>query len=323
MNKPLRIIFMGTPGFAIPTLKALLDEGYDIAAVITAPDKQGGRGKKILSSEIKQFAEKESGVPLVLQPTNLKDPGFISDLKKLAADLQIVVAFRMLPVQVWDMPPKGTINLHASLLPQYRGAAPINHAIINGEKTTGVTTFYINDNIDTGKVILQKEIDIPTTFTAGNLHDTLMIEGAKLVIKTVKSIEEGTVEEIPQKDLIGKYNEIKTAPKIFKEDCRIKWDDEVMNVYNFIRGLSPFPTAFSELSGQGQMVSVKIFNATYSISSHNYPAGKIFLENRKRMKVAVRNGFIYPEILQQADKKSMDVINFINGFPDLENYFMK
>ena len=323
MNNPLRIIFMGTPGFAIPTLKALLDEGYDIAAVITAPDKQGGRGKKMLSSEIKQFAEKESGIPLILQPTNLKDPQFLSELKKLAADLQIVVAFRMLPVQVWDMPPKGTINLHASLLPQYRGAAPINHAIINGEKSTGVTTFYINDNIDTGKIIHQKEIDIPITFTAGNLHDALMIEGANLVIKTVKSIEEGTVEEIAQKDLIVKYKVIKPAPKIFKEDCRIKWDDEVMNVYNFIRGLSPFPTAFSELSGQGHLISVKIFKAAFSLTEHNYTPGTIFQENRKSIKIAVRNGFIYPEILQQADKKSMDVVNFINGFPDLQNYFMK
>jgi methionyl-tRNA formyltransferase len=320
MKMPLRIIYMGTPGFAVAPLKALMEAGYNIVAIITAPDKPGGRGKKLLSSEVKQFALKEFKKPVIIQPANLKDPVFLSELKTLKADLQVVVAFRMLPAQVWGMPPKGTINLHASLLPQYRGAAPINRVIINGEKSTGVTTFFINDDIDTGKIILQEKVEIPDTFNAGDLHDVLMREGAKLLVKTVKSIEIGSVKEINQEELVRNYKILKTAPKIFKEDCRINWNDDVKAIYNFIRGLSPYPTAYSELSGRGEKILLKIFNASCAVSSHSFPPGKIIVENRKKILIAVKNGFIFPEILQLAGKKQLDASNFINGFSELHYY---
>jgi methionyl-tRNA formyltransferase len=319
MKQNLKIIFMGTPGFAVGPLNALINAKYEIAGVITAPDKPAGRGNKMQSSEIKLFALSK-GLK-ILQPANLKDPDFLKELKSLDADLQVVVAFRMLPEQVWKIPPRGTFNLHASLLPQYRGAAPINHAIINGEKTTGVTTFFIDKEIDTGKIILQKKVDIPEAFTAGDLHDALMDEGAKLVVETVKIIETGKVKEILQEDLITHYEALKPAPKIFKEDCRINWKDDVIKIYNQIRGLSPYPTAYAELAGRGERITVKIFKAEYKFSSHNYPLGKIIIENRKQVLIAAKSGFICPISLQQAGKKQMDITSFINGFAGIEDYY--
>jgi methionyl-tRNA formyltransferase len=318
MKKKLSIVYMGTPEFAVPPLKAIIDAGYPVSAVVTSPDKPAGRGKKIQASDVKIYA---GSVGLkVIQPPNLKDPGFLEQLKSLNADLQVVVAFRMLPEQVWRMPPKGTINLHASLLPQYRGAAPINHVIMNGEKITGVSTFFINQDIDTGQIIRQKKVIIPENFTAGELHDVLMNEGARLIIETIELVEQDRVDPIPQGDLI-KINEVlKPAPKIFREDCRIEWTHNVLRIYNFIRGLSPSPTAYAYLKGPEGKIPVKFFRAGYKSCSHNYNPGKVLIENRKEFYIAAPDGFIYPQLLQQAGKKPMDSGNFLNGIPDFDQY---
>ncbi|WP_395802765.1 methionyl-tRNA formyltransferase, partial [Daejeonella sp.] len=235
----MKIVFMGTPDFAVASLNALLEAGFDVVGVITAPDKPSGRGQKINESAVKQFAQ-EKGLK-ILQPVKLKDPEFINELRSLQADLQVVVAFRMLPEMVWNMPPKGTINLHGSLLPQYRGAAPINWAIINGEKESGVTTFLLKQEIDTGDILFAESVKIEEQDSAGDLHDKLMTIGADLLVKTVKSIESGDYKEIPQDKMSEK--ELKSAPKIYKEDCLINWNQEVRTVQNHIRGLSPYPTA--------------------------------------------------------------------------------
>jgi len=245
---------MGTPEFAVPSLSKLYDAGYDIAAVVTAPDKPAGRGMQLSESAVKKYALEKN--LKILQPERLKDPHFIEELKSLKADVQIVVAFRMLPEIVWNMPPLGTINLHASLLPQYRGAAPINWAIINGEKQTGLTTFKLQHEIDTGNVLLQEKIDILDNETAGSLHDKMMEAGGELLLKTLRKLEEGKIEEVFQNEIkIGNENSLKQAPKIFTETCEINWNKSTGEIYNLIRGLSPYPAAFTFLEGK----KLKIF----------------------------------------------------------------
>ncbi len=312
-NKNLRIVFMGTPEFAVHCLRNLVENQYNIAGVITMPDKPAGRGQKLYFSEVKQYAT-EVGLP-VLQPTNLKSPDFITELKALKADLQIVVAFRMLPEIVWAMPPLGTFNLHASLLPNYRGAAPINYAIINGETETGVTTFFLQHEIDTGNIIFQQKIAITNTDTAGILHDKLMTVGAELVAKTVDAVAENSIKPISQAELINNETIIKDAPKILKADCRIIWKRNGEEIYNLIRGLSPYPTAFTEMKAEDdEAVYVKIFAAQFEKATHNHETGSLFSDNKTYIKIAVCNGFIYLENIQLANKKRLDVRNVLMGF---------
>lgn len=306
----MRIIFMGTPDFAVASLKALLEAGFDIVAVITAPDKPAGRGQKMNESAIKKYAVEKHLT--ILQPQKLKDPEFLDDLKLLQADLQIVVAFRMLPELVWDMPPKGTINLHASLLPQYRGAAPINWAIINGEKESGVTTFFLKQEIDTGDILFSERVVIEDDDTAGDLHDKLMNTGAELLVKTVKAIEIRQYKEIPQEAVTSGENEpkeLKTAPKIFKENCMIDWNQPVQQVYNLIRGLSPYPTAFSHLQDK----SLKIFKADIEETEPGIQPGAFLTDNKKFLKFACRDGFISVKDVQLEGKKRMNVEEFLRG----------
>ena len=255
----MRIVYFGTPEFAASQLEAILAAGYDVATVITTPDRPAGRGKQMHASEVKECAMKH-GLP-VLQPERLKDEAFVEQLRSYNADLFVVVAFRMLPEVIWSMPPKGTINLHASLLPQYRGAAPINHAIINGEKETGLTTFILDKEIDTGAMIMQEKVEIGDKMNAGELHDTLMHLGNEVIIKTIKMIEEGKVEAQSQSSVIEKENiTLKPAPKIFKDDCYIDWNKSGRDVYNFVRGLSPYPAAHAKMQNpSGEILDLKIF----------------------------------------------------------------
>jgi len=268
-KRELRIVFMGTPGFAVTTLKTLLDNEYNIVGVITAPDKPAGRGRKLNKSAVKEYAESK-GLN-ILQPTNLKNEAFLDDLRALKANLQIIVAFRMLPKVVWQMPKYGTFNLHASLLPNYRGAAPINWAIINGETKTGVSTFFIDEKIDTGEMILQEELNIEPTENAGSLHDKLMTIGSALVISTVKLIEINKVETTPQpEDAISK-----TAYKLNKGNCKIDWTASINTIYNKIRGLSPYPAAWSRLQNGNAILDIKIYTCKKEIESHNYATGTL------------------------------------------------
>ena len=305
--RELRIVFMGTPDFAVATLKALVENNYKVVGVITAPDKPAGRGRKLNESAVKVYANSQN--LSVLQPTNLKDTAFLTALKALHANLQIVVAFRMLPEVVWRMPEYGTFNLHASLLPDYRGAAPINWAIINGETKTGVSTFFIDDKIDTGEMILQEAVAIDSNETAGSLHDKLMHLGSKLVLKTVRLIEEGPVKTTPQTD----SEVIKTAHKLDKETCKIDWNAPLLPIYNKIRGLSPYPGAWCHLVNKENTVSVKILKCDYKIEKHPFPTGKIISAN-KELKVAAKNGFIIIEELQLPGKRNMDVKSLLNGY---------
>lgn len=309
---------MGTPEFAIPPLKALLDEGYDVVGVITAPDKPAGRGKKLSSSAVKIFAE-EKGLKL-FQPEKLKDPDFIQALTKLKPDLQIVVAFRMLPEQIWSLPKLGTFNLHASLLPQYRGAAPINWAIINGEKTTGLSTFFIDEKIDTGELLLQESIEIGEDETAGDLHDKMTGIGAKLVVKTVKNILENTIQSRKQNILTNKSTLLNPAPKLFKEDCKIEWNQSAAKIHNLIRGLSPYPTAYSVLKKSDEEIPVKIYKSSHEIVKHKEKIGTLLSDGKKHLKVAVEDGFIEILELQLAGKKRMDVRSFLSGFKGIEEW---
>ncbi len=319
-KKDLRIVFMGTPDFAVPSLEALLKKKYNIIGVITGPDKPAGRGRKIQQPAVKQFAEKNN-LRKVLQPVNLKDPVFIQELKDLAPDLQVVVAFRMLPDDVWQLPPFGTFNLHASLLPHYRGAAPINRVIINGETKTGVTTFFIEHDIDTGKIIFQEEVEIEKNENAGELHDKLMIEGAKLVCKTVDAIAKDSYKKIDQLKLLTKGHDLKKAPKIHKEDCKINWNKEPVEIFNFIRGLSPYPTAWTEIiSEKGKKFTLKIFASDYSISDHDLNAGEILSDQRTFLKIAVNEGFINVNNLQLEGKKRMNIEDFLRGFQSISKY---
>ncbi|VAW28073.1 Methionyl-tRNA formyltransferase [hydrothermal vent metagenome] len=312
-KEDLRIVFMGTPDFAVSSLKALLDADYNVVAVITAPDKPAGRGKKISQPAVKRFAV-EQGLK-VLQPPRLKNPEFLEELESLKADLQVVVAFRMLPRQVWDMPPMGTINLHASLLPQYRGAAPIHHAIINGEKETGLTTFLLQKEIDTGNILFRKRLEIGPEETVGELHDRMMVAGGKLLVETIEKLCSGEVTPVDQKELIPSGTVLKPAPKIFKEDCRIRWNNDLDTVHNFIRGLSPYPGAFSELnSPDGEAVIVKIYKASREKSLQQFHPGTIFTDGRTYIKVAVVDGFILLHELQLAGKKRLRAVELLRGF---------
>lgn len=308
----MKIVFMGTPEFAVASLSELVRSGCTIAGVVTAPDKPAGRGLQMQTSAVKKYAQEKN--IKVLQPEKLKDETFLSELKSLKADLQIVVAFRMLPEVVWKMPQKGTFNLHASLLPQYRGAAPINRAIINGEKETGVTTFFLNHEIDAGQLILQEKISIGEDETAGELHDKLMNVGAKLVLKTVRAIENNEVAAKEQS--FSSKEVLKSAPKIFKEDCRIDWNKSLLDIHNFIRGLSPYPTAWTELKNmQGEKTQLKIFKSNKEIIKHNHSNGAILTDKKTFAKVAVTDGFIYLEEIQLSGKKRMNISEFLRGFP--------
>ncbi|MGQ1891026.1 methionyl-tRNA formyltransferase [Thermophagus sp. OGC60D27] len=302
----LKIVFMGTPDFAVESLKVLLEADAHIVGVVTAPDKPAGRGRKLTASPVKNFA-KEKGLE-ILQPTNLKDPLFLKELKALNADLQVVVAFRMLPEAVWNMPPKGTFNLHASLLPEYRGAAPINWAIINGEEKTGVTTFFLQHQIDTGDILFQEEMPILPDDNAGSLHDKLMEQGAALVLKTVKAIAANTIAPKPQSHKQGK-----PAPKIFKNDCKIDWYRECETVHNKIRGLSPYPAAWTELSAPEEKIRVmKIFRTEKSGSAGLNP-GEIYSDGEKIILAGTRNGDLKIKELQIAGKKRMTTEEFLKG----------
>jgi len=309
--KDLKIVFMGTPEFAVGSLRKLIDNGFNIVGVITSADKPAGRGKKIKYSDVKKYAL-EHNLKL-LQPANLKSPEFIAELEALKADLQIVVAFRMLPEIVWGMPPLGTFNLHASLLPQYRGAAPINHVIINGEKITGVTTFFLDKEIDTGRIIKQVPVEISECDNAGSLHDKLMDVGGNLVVETANDILNNRVESIPQKLKISEGEKLLKAPKIFKEDCRISWNKNLDDIYNFIRGLSPYPTAFTELINEaGETILLKIYKVSREVTEVNIPPGRVIID-KENFKISCSNGFLILQELQQSGKKRMQIIDFLRG----------
>jgi len=310
--KKLRIVFMGTPEFAVGILDTILKNNYEVVGVITAADKPAGRGQKIKYSAVKEYAL-EKGLHL-LQPTNLKDDTFLSELKALNANLQVIVAFRMLPKVVWEMPELGTFNLHASLLPDYRGAAPINWAVINGETKTGVTTFFIDDKIDTGAMILNAETPIGTQETAGQLHDRLMELGSETVVKTLDLISNGTVLTTIQQDHAG----IKTAYKLNKENCKIDWNQPIENIYNLIRGLSPYPAAWCFFEDKEQQWNVKIFEAEMINESHQEPAGKI-MATKKELKVATSGGFLKINALQYPGKNKMTALQLLNGISFSDN----
>lgn len=311
----LRIVFMGTPDFAVTILDSLLQNKYTVVGVITAPDKPAGRGRKIHTSAVKQYAEKNN--LNILQPTNLKDPGFIKELEDLKANLQIVVAFRMLPKVVWQMPKHGTFNLHASLLPQYRGAAPINWAIINGETETGVTTFFIDDKIDTGETILHKKINITATENAGVLHDRLMNLGAELVIETLVQIENGSVNTKKQED----NSNLKLAYKIHKDTCKIDWTANATKTYNLIRGLSPYPAAWTTLYNDDSGTPLKVYTTELEETEHNLSPGKLVFD-KKTIKVAVPNGYIKLLEIQLSGKRRMKTSDVLNGLQLKETAYL-
>ena len=305
-DKDLRIVFMGTPEFAVASLNALLNAECNVVAVVTAPDRPAGRGMKLSESAVKKYAV-EKGLK-VLQPEKLKNPDFINELKSLQADVQIVVAFRMLPEIVWNMPPLGTINLHGSLLPDYRGAAPINWAIINGEKQTGVTTFKLQHEIDTGNILLQKSFDIDEEETAGEVHDKMKMIGAKLLVETVKGLADGTLKEVPQESRV-KNQESKVAPKIHSETCKINFDKTVDEVHNLIRGLSPYPGAFTFLHDK----MLKIYRSRKEYVNPRQAAGEVLSDNKTFLKFACTNGYIHALELQLEGKKKMNVEDFLRG----------
>lgn len=320
-KKDLRIIYMGTPEFAVESLRLLVERGYNVVAVVTMPDKPAGRGHKIQFSPVKQYAM-EHKLPL-LQPERLKDPAFIEALREYHADLQIVVAFRMLPQIVWDMPPMGTFNLHASLLPQYRGAAPINWAIINGEKETGITTFFLTHEIDTGKIIQQKRIAIADTDNVGIVHDRLMVLGAEMVCETVDNILAGTIKPVAQEELAA-GGVLKPAPKIFKDTCHIDWHCTVEQVYNLVRGLSPYPAAWCEwVAPDGQTTSVKIFEASRHECCHNLTPGTLRTDGKKSIEIACTDGFLRIESLQLSGKKRLMTEELLRGFHLTNDYSVR
>ena len=303
MSTPLRIIFMGTPEFAVPSLKSLVESNSNVVAVITVPDKPAGRGQKQTASPVKLYAEAQ-GIP-VLQPEKLKNPEFLEELRSYKADLQVVVAFRMLPEVVWSMPPKGTFNLHSSLLPQYRGAAPINWAVINGETETGVTTFFIEKDIDTGKIIFQDKEPIHREDDAGSLYERLMEKGARLVVKTVRAIEAGNYPQEPQEEPA----EIRTAPKIFRETCEIDWQKPATAIQNFIRGLSPYPAAWTTLNG----LSCKIFKSSIVEFEANDTPGQFRTDSKSYLHFKTGDGWLSIEVLQLEGKKRMEIGDFLRG----------
>jgi methionyl-tRNA formyltransferase len=308
ISRKLRIVFMGTPEFAVPSLDALVNAGYEVVGVVTAPDKPAGRGLKLNESAVKQYAASK-GLN-ILQPEKLKNPEFINQLSTLAPDLQVVVAFRMLPEVVWNLPPMGTINLHASLLPQYRGAAPINWAIINGEKETGITTFKLQHEIDTGNILMQETVLIDENETAGELHDKMKLIGAGLVVKTVNGLADGSMHDIPQSSIVANPSMIRHAPKIFTETARINWNKNVDEVFNLIRGLSPYPAAFTSLSGK----MLKVYNASKETSNVAASPGTVETDKKSFLKFACLNGYIKVEELQLEGKKRMAVAEFLKGY---------
>ncbi|CAG5003663.1 Methionyl-tRNA formyltransferase [Dyadobacter sp. CECT 9275] len=303
MPNRLRIIFMGTPEFAVPSLQSLVDNNSNVVAVITAPDKPAGRGQKMVASPVKIYAESR-GIP-VLQPEKLKNPEFLDTLRSFRADLQIVVAFRMLPEVVWSMPAFGTFNLHGSLLPQYRGAAPINWAVINGESETGVTTFFLEKDIDTGKIIFQDKETIGENDDAGAIYERLMHRGAALVVKTVKAIEDGHYPQIPQTE----GGDLKAAPKIFRETCEISWEQPALQIHNFVRGLSPYPAAWTMLNG----LSCKLFKTSIIPDNSSGQPGEYKTDNKTYLHFRAEDGWLAVETLQLEGKKRMQVDEFLRG----------
>ena len=308
MNNQKKIIFMGTAQFAIPCIDNIKKNNFNLLAVVTSPDKPAGRGLKISESPVKEYAKKNQ--LNLLQPVNLKDSNFINQIRRLKPDLIVVVAFRMLPEILWSIPTFGSINVHASLLPNYRGAAPINWAIINGEKQTGVTTFFINDRIDTGDVIGQSKIDINKNENAGELHNSLMRLGADLLIKSIDKIF-SSKENISTKQL--EVKNLKAAPKLNKTNCKINWQDSCINIHNKIRGLSPYPGARSVLDNLNKKIKVIIYKSDYIKEAHNLNSGSIYIEKDK-IKIAVVDGYIYPLLIKFEGKKTMDTKSLINGF---------
>lgn len=318
-GKDLRIVFMGTPDFAVASLKALVNGGYNVVGVITAPDKPAGRGNQLSESAVKKYAVANN--LFLMQPEKLKNPEFLADLQNLNADLQVVVAFRMLPEVVWNMPRLGTFNLHGSLLPQYRGAAPLNWAVINGETKTGVTTFLLDHEIDTGKVLFKYETEIGENETVGDIHDRLMETGAGLVLKTVDALASGEYKAIPQEELAA-GTEIKHAPKIFKDDCKIDWNKPTETVRNLVRGLSPYPTAWSLLVNNetGEKIQTKIFFAGKTDENEAAQPGTIKTDKKKTLLVACGNGWLNITDIQLAGKKRMKTEELLRGFQQIENY---
>lgn len=317
--KKIRIVFMGTPGFAVESLKALVENGYNVVTVITTPDKPAGRGQKLSVSEVKQFAV-EQNIP-VLQPEKLKNPEFLAKLKSYQAHLQVVVAFRMLPEVVWNMPPMGTFNLHASLLPQYRGAAPLNCAIINGEKETGVTTFLLSHEIDTGMILFSEKTGIADYETVGDLHDRLMRTGAELVLRTVDALANGEIKPVPQDELLAGVSEIRHAPKLFRDDMRINWAKPAVQVRNLIRGLSPYPAAWSVLenSETGKTIEMKIYYAELAEPT-SVQQGMISCDGKNFIKVACSDNWLKITDLQLSGKKRMKPEEFLRGFHQISGY---
>ena len=299
----MRIVFLGTPDFAVASLVAIKEAGYNIVGVVTAPDKPAGRGMQLQQSPVKKYAVEHH--LKVLQPVKLKDPVFLEELKNLNADLQVVIAFRMLPEVVWTMPPKGTINLHASLLPDYRGAAPINWAIINGETKTGVCTFFLKHEIDTGDIVLKEALPIDEEMNVGELHDQLMLLGSKVILSSLKIIEAGKIKGIPQ----GKSSN-KMAPKIFKSDCFIHWNQSGKNIYNRIRGLSPHPAAYMDLDGK----NLKIFKAQFEPAKHGDNLGSIHSDHKTFLKIACTDGYLHLLDVQMESKKRMKIEEFLRGY---------
>jgi methionyl-tRNA formyltransferase len=310
--KNLRIVFMGTPEFAVASLGSLLMNGFNVIGVVTAPDKPSGRGRKISKSAVKEFAE-FSSLP-IMQPENLKDPEFINSLKNLNPDIFIVVAFRMLPEVVWKMPAIGTINLHASLLPHYRGAAPINHAIINGETISGVTTFFIDEKIDTGNILLRDEVPIFPFENAGDVHDRLMKQGARLLIKTLSDIAENKISPLPQTQFIIPGESPRLAPKIHPNDCIIDWNNDPVKIHNFIRGLAPYPCARSFFKNESSTFSFKLFESQPEIAKHMFKPGLIITDGKHFIRVACKGGFISIVSLQLEGKNRMNTVEFLRGF---------
>lgn len=307
-----RIIFFGTPEFAACSLRRMLDSGCQVVAVVTAPDKPAGRGLKPRASDVKELAV-SAGIP-VLQPVNLKNPEFLTELSAFRPDLQVVIAFRMLPQPVWSLPRLGTFNLHASLLPQYRGAAPVNHAIINGEKMTGVTTFMLNEKIDEGKILLSEKLEIGSVETAGELHDRLMRTGADLVIRTLEGIIRGDLKEVSQESVLPDSLPLKPAPKIFREDCRISWDQDVEAIHNLIRGLSPYPGAFTEIRlKDGSFQILKIYRVVPVTELPMHPAGSLISDGKTFIRFAAKNGYIEVRELQLQGRKTMLTGDFLRG----------
>ena len=310
-KKDLKIVFLGTPDFAVESLRRLVEGGYNIVGVITMPDKIAGRGHKMFQSPVKEYAV-EHGLKL-LQPANLKDPAFVEELRSLNADLQIVIAFRMLPEVVWNMPPMGTFNLHASLLPKYRGAAPINWAVMNGDTVTGVTTFFLKHEIDTGDIIQQRSIPIGKTDNVGVIHDRLMMLGADMVIETVDAILAGEVKPVPQDELCNQGIEATPAPKIFKDTCRVDWNAPAEKVYNHIRGLSPYPAAWTEIEKDGEVYSFKIFETAEPNKDIHLAPGEI-MHDKHRLMVGCADGALEIISMQLSGKKRMTPDEFMRGF---------